>query len=112
MSAIQTALLVIAVSAVALGDIFLKETYKLGTYSKAITSSWMLLALALYLVQIALFTYLFVSGSKLFAVGIIQTALYAVIVLGASVFLFKESATLLQIAGIVLALAGVLLINL
>ena len=70
MSLMHTGLLILAVSAVAVADVFLKKTQTLGSMSKAISSPWMLIAVVLYLVQILFFTYLFVSGVKLINVGI------------------------------------------
>lgn len=107
----HTGLLILAVSAVAIADVFLKKTQTLGSMSKAISSPWMLIAVVLYLVQIFFFTYLFVSGVKLINVGIMQTVLYATIVVVSGVIFFGESMTSLQIAGIFLAVLGVIFLN-
>jgi drug/metabolite transporter (DMT)-like permease len=111
MSFIQTTLLVLAVSAVAIADIFLKKTQIEGSLLKAITSPWMLCAIVLYLFQIFFFTYLFASGAKLINIGIMQTVLYAVIILVAGIYFFEETLSSMQIAGVILALLGVLLLN-
>jgi drug/metabolite transporter (DMT)-like permease len=112
MSFIQSTLLFVSVSAVAIADIFLKETQKAGSLGRALTSPWMLCAIILYLFQIFFFTYLFVSGAKLVNIGIMQTVLYAVIILVAGVFFFEETLSGVQIAGVILALLGVILLNL
>jgi len=112
MSFIHTMLVVLAVSAVAIADIFLKKTQALGSMGKALTSPWMLGAIALYLFQIFFFTYLFMSGAKLSYIGVMQTALYAVIVLLGGILFFGESFTPLQIVGMVLALTGAVILNL
>ena len=111
MSLFQIILLIVATSAVAVADIFLKEAQSYGTMARALMSPWMAGAVVLYVAQIIIFTYLFISGTKLSSLGVIQLAFYAAIVLAASVFLFKETATPLQLAGVVLALTGVLLLN-
>lgn len=111
MSFINITLVTFAVSAVAIADVFLKKTQTLGSMSKALMSPWMLWAIILYVFQIFFFTYLFVSGAKLVHVGIMQTALYAIIILVAGVFIFGETFSTIQIAGIVLALTGVFLLN-
>lgn len=112
MSIIQTVLLFLAVSAVAIADVLLRKTHEIGSLSKAIFSPWMLGAVLLYLFQIFFFTYLFVSGVKLVHIGVLQTILYAVIVLLAGIFIFGESLTPIQIVGVVLALISVTLLNL
>jgi len=53
----------------------------------------------------------FVSGWQLSIVGSLQTVLYALLVLGASVFLFQERLTHSQMVGIVLSVTGAILIN-
>ncbi len=109
---VHTFLVVLAVSAVAIADIFLKKTQVLGSMSKAITSPWMLGAVLLYLFQILFFTYLFMSGAKLTYVGIMQTVLYALIVLLGGIFIFGETLSVIHMVGIALALVGVVLLNL
>ncbi|MHB1330675.1 MAG: hypothetical protein ACYCY6_01775 [Minisyncoccota bacterium] len=105
-------LLMLAVAAVAIADVFLKKASLGHTLSEAFKSPWMLGAIALYLFQIIFFTYVFVAGAQLTNVGILQTALYAIIVLVSGFLFFKETLTPIQVSGIVLALAGVVLINL
>ncbi len=105
-------LIVLAVMAVAFADVFLKKAALLGSMSKAIQSPWMILAVLLYLFQVVIFTDVFVHGAKLGYVGIIQTVLYAVIVLLWSFFFYHEHMSPIQIVGIIVALVGVVLINL
>jgi drug/metabolite transporter (DMT)-like permease len=109
---LQFVLIILAVAAVAIGDVFLKKASLAGNFTRAIGSPWMVLAVALYLYQILFFTYVFVAGWRLSIVGMLQTVLYALIVLGAGVLYFKESLTATQSVGMGLAFAGVLLMNL
>jgi drug/metabolite transporter (DMT)-like permease len=109
---IQTILLILAVTSVAIADAFLKQSQALGSLSKALMSPWVIAAVLLYLFQIVVFVYLFVSGARLSNIGITQTVLYALIVLIAAALFFKESFTLIQILGIILALIGVALLDL
>ena len=111
MKLLHLSLLIVAVVSVAVADVFLKRATLNTTFLKALTSPWMAGAVLLYLFQIFFFTYVFVSGGELSLVGSLQTVLYAVIVLGASVLLFNEKLTILQAAGFVLAIGGVILIN-
>ncbi len=107
------ALVTLAVSAVAIADIFLKQASSHGaSLLEAIKSPWMIGAVVLYLFQIFFFTYLFVSGAQLINIGVLQTVLYAVIVLLAGFLIFHESLSTLQIIGAALALVGVILVNL
>lgn len=101
-----------AVSSVALADVFIKKASSSGTLLSAFINPWMLLGLLLYLLQIVLFTWMFVKGWNLSMVGTMQTVLYAVIILGSSYFVFKESVTPLQIFGILLGFTGIIIANL
>ncbi len=104
-------LIILAVAAVAIGDVFLKKASLAGNFTRAMTSPWMVVAIVLYLYQIIFFTYVFVAGWRLSIVGMLQTVLYALIVLGAGILYFKESLTIGQGIGMGLAFAGVLLMN-
>jgi len=108
---LQSMLILLAVAAVAVADIFLKKATAHGNLFSAIRSPWMYLAIGLYLFQILFFTLAFAGGLKLSMMGAMQTALYGVIVLAAGAFLYKENLSPVQVAGIVMAFAGVVLIN-
>lgn len=107
----QGAVLLFAVSAVAVADVFLKKAASQVDLRSAIGSPWLYCAIGLYLVQIGLFTLAFQAGWKLSVIGALQTALYALIVLAAGVLMYQESLTRLQVFGIFLAVSGVVLIN-
>ena len=105
-------LLVLAVVAVALADVMLKKAAITGNFSRALVSPWMVAALLLYLFQVVFFTYAFTIGWPLSIVGSLQTILYALIVIGAGVLFFKESLSVAQGAGILVAFAGIYLMSL
>ncbi|MDP9249131.1 MAG: hypothetical protein M3M85_01290 [bacterium] len=71
----------------------------------------MLAVVGLYVVQILIFTYVFMKRAELGVVGVIQTALYAVIVIGSGVIFFKEEVSVQQGLGMALAILGVIIIN-
>ncbi len=104
-------LVLLAVFAVAFADVFLKEASKVGTFSLTLRSPWFWAAAGMYLFQVVAFAYLFVSKVELSAVGVIQTALYAIIVLGAGLLFYHETFSATQYVGMALALVGVFLIN-
>lgn len=104
-------LIIVAVAAVAVADVFIKKASLSGNLLEALKSPWMLGAIALYLYQIFFFTYIFVAGWQLSLVGSLQTVFYALVVLSASIFYFRETLTPAQGLGIVLAISGVFLIN-
>lgn len=104
-------LLIIAVAAVAVADVCLKRAALPGSLANALRSPWMLVAVILYLMQVVLFVVVFSNGWKLSAVGILQTALYAVITLSAGVLLFGEVLSLQQTVGVIFAFIGVLLLS-
>jgi len=108
----QGTIIILAVIAVAVADILLKKAAAQGSIFQAIRSPWMAGAIGLYLFQIGFFTYAFIAGWKLSIIGALQTALYALIVLAAGVLVYRETLSPIQVAGILLALGGVVLINL
>jgi drug/metabolite transporter (DMT)-like permease len=107
----EALVIILAVIAVAVADVMLKKAAVQGSLGQVLRSPWLLCAVCLYLLQIALFTLIFIAGWKLSIIGALQTALYALIVLAAGVFFYHESLTRLQIIGIILAISGVVLIN-
>ena len=83
-----------------------------ASFTDALKNPLMVGVLFLYLVQIAFFTYVFVNDWQLGVVGILQMVAYSVFVVMTGVFIFKESFTLTQYLGFVLAVFGAVLINL
>ena len=108
----QEFLIVVAVIAVAIADVFLKKATAHGNLLDALRSPWLFWAIGLYLLQIGFFTIAFVAGWPLSIIGILHTVLYALIVLGAGVLLYNESLTRSQIVGLLFAIGGVVLLNL
>ncbi len=111
MRILYLAILLLAASAVAVADVFLRKASTLGSMSAVIRSPLVFGAILFYLFQIAAFAYLFIKGEQLTIVAVVQTALYALITIGAGIFVFRENITLLQLVGIILALSGVVLVN-
>ena len=95
----------------AVADVLLKRAAVGGNFEQALRSPFLWSAIALYLFQIVFFLYAFVAGWKLSAIGVLQTALYALIVLAAGVLLYRETLTPGQLLGTVLAIGGVVLIT-
>lgn len=108
---LYTALIVVGVAAIAVADILLKKAAGAGSYISALKHPFMPVVVLLYLFQVAVFLFVFVKRVDLSTVGVLQTALYAVIVLGAGILFFKEEISLVKGIGIALALIGVALIN-
>ncbi|MCX6078561.1 MAG: hypothetical protein NTW32_03415 [Chloroflexi bacterium] len=103
-------LIILAVTAVAVADVLLKKAAN-SSQVNTLKSPWLYMAIGLYLLQISIFTIAFIAGWKLSIIGALQTALYALIVLLSGAILFHESLTRVQVAGILLAFGGVVLIN-
>jgi len=109
---IEISLIVVAVSAVAFADVLAKKVaFTVNNLWDAIKNPLMLAVVGLYLVQIVIFTYVFVKKAELGIVGIIQTALYAIIVIGSGILFFNEKISLQQSIGTALAIMGVIIIN-
>ncbi len=108
---VQITLMVLAVIAVAVADVFLKKAALAGGFTRAMASPWMAAAMGLYLYQIVFFTYAFLAGWQLTVIGSMQTGLYALIVLGAGLLYFEESLSIEQGIGIAMAFTGVVLMG-
>jgi drug/metabolite transporter (DMT)-like permease len=110
---LEIGLIIIAVVAVGIADVLTKKVaFNVNSFSVAIKNPLMLAVIALYLVQVLVFLYVFVKKAELGVVGIIQTALYAIIVIGSGIFFFKERVHLTQGIGMAIAILGVVLMNL
>ncbi len=103
--------IILAGFAVGVADALIKKASEQGGFVEAIKSGWMLPILLLYLAQVVFFIYVFVNRWQLGVVGIFQMAVYAITVLALGFFMFKESPSAIQLAGMALALVGVFLMN-
>jgi drug/metabolite transporter (DMT)-like permease len=108
---LQLLLIVIAVASVAIADVVIKKAAMAKSISEVFFNPWMLLGICLYLVQIILFTWMFVKGWDLSVVGILQTVFYAVIVLFAGFYIYGEKLSFTQIIGLGFAAVAVVLIS-
>ena len=104
-------LIILAVIALAVGDVFLKKAALDTSLWRALKSPWMAGAIALYLYQIVFVTYFFVVGWELSIVGTLQAAFYGLIVVLAGIFYFEETLAPVQVVGVILAFSGVVLIS-
>jgi multidrug transporter EmrE-like cation transporter len=107
----QALIIILAGIAVAIADGMIKKTAIGASYTDALKNPLMIGVVLLYLVQIAFFTYVFVNGWQLGVAGVLQMVAYSVFVILTGVFVFKESFTVTQYLGFVLAVSGVILIN-
>lgn len=100
-----------AVMAVAVADIFLKRASATGSFSRAISSPWMIGAIALYIFQIGIFTWAFVNKWPLTIIGNLQTVFYALIIILGGLIIFHEHLKAVQWVGVTLAIVAVVLLN-
>jgi multidrug transporter EmrE-like cation transporter len=107
----QAIIVLLAGIAVAIADGMIKKTAIGVSFADALKNPLMIGVVFLYLVQIAFFTYVFVNGWQLGVVGVLQMVAYSVFIILTGVFVFKESFTVTQYFGFVLAVSGVILIN-
>jgi drug/metabolite transporter (DMT)-like permease len=108
---IHLILLGLAMVAVAVADVFLKRATADGDLNATLRSPWLIGAVALYLFQIGVFMFAFLDGWKLSLIGTLQIALYAFVVVAASVLLFRETLSTRQVIGLGLALGGAILVS-
>ncbi|MDB5264577.1 MAG: hypothetical protein JWN64_148 [Parcubacteria group bacterium] len=108
---LQLILIVLSGLIIAVADTIIKKSSAGISLVQALTNPWMLLAYLFYAVQIVFTVIVFMHHKELgiYANSFIVVYSLATIVLG--IFIFKEYLSLLQVAGIVLALIGVVLMN-
>lgn len=106
------ALILVAGTSVAVADSLIKKAAHADDFWGALRSPVTVVAVALYLLQILLFTYVFVKKWNLGVVGIMQMVIYAAIVVFVGITFFQERITRTQGAGMALALIGAVLMNL
>lgn len=95
---------------ITVADALIKRIAIAGSFWGAVTDPLMLVICALYFVQILLGIYIFRAG-ELAVYANLFIAFYSVLMIGFGVFFFSEHLTMLQVAGIALALIGAMLIN-
>ncbi|MDO8625558.1 MAG: hypothetical protein Q7R47_05725 [Candidatus Diapherotrites archaeon] len=108
----QLGAIILAGLAVAIADALIKKTAQAGDFWAAFRNPLMIGIVVLYLVQVAFFVYVFSKGWNLGIVGNIQMVFYSIGVVSIGLLVFGEELTLVHGIGIVLALVGVLLMNL
>ncbi len=106
-------ILIGSVLAISIADVFIKKAgVTASSFGAMFRSPWFLAAGLLYIIQVVGFGYLLFSGARLSWIGIVQTILYAFVVIGSGVLLFHESISLVQAIGIGFAITGLILLNL
>ncbi len=108
-----TLFIMIAITSVALADVLIKKmSINASTFSSALRNPLLIVVIFLYIVQILIFLYVFLYKAELGIVGMIATPLYALIVVGSGILFFGESLSLVNVSGMILALVGVVLLEL
>ena len=96
---------------IAMADSLIKKISLGSTLSAVATNPWMILICVLYFVQIMIAAYVFINRGELAVYANLFIIFYSILMVLSGVLLFRESLSLLQIAGIVLALLGAVLLN-
>jgi len=109
---VQLGIVVLAGISVAVADTLIKRAAVSSlSLSAALAHPLVLLALALYGLQILLCAYVFVQHWDLSTVGLAQMVVYAATVIVGGLLLFQERLTLAHGVGLALALIAALLMN-
>ncbi len=106
-----TQIAVIGAAVIAVADVCLKHAARQRSLANAVRSPWAWAAVALDLIQVALFAIVFVHGWKLSIVGVIQTTLDIGVTVGAGVLLFNEASSFKQVLGLAYAVISVVFLT-
>ena len=105
-------LIIVAAVSVAIADSLIKAaTTHTRHVTEVLTNPLMLLAILLYLLQILIFSYIFVKKWELGIVGSMQMILYGSFVIAVGVVFFQEKIGFVHGIGLILALISVVLMN-
>jgi drug/metabolite transporter (DMT)-like permease len=109
---VQIGLVALAGACVAVADTLIKRVAATSaSFSAALSHPMMLLAVALYLLQILLVAYVFVMHWDFSTVGFSQMVVYGATVVFVGTIIFQERLTLAHWLGLALALAAALLMS-
>ena len=104
--------IILAGVSVGVADALIKKVALTGSFWSAFKNPLMVFILLLYVAQIAFFVYVFRYQWELGIVGNLQIVFYSLTVILSGLLIFGEKISLVQGAGIGLALIGVILMNL
>ncbi|MDB5189076.1 MAG: hypothetical protein JWL82_33 [Parcubacteria group bacterium] len=110
-AAIQLFLIVLSGLTIALADTIIKKISSGRTFVDAFFNPWMLLVYILYFVQILFAIWVFMYQKELGIYSNIFIVFYSILSIGFGILIFREHLSLLQYAGIGLALVGILMMN-
>ena len=106
-------LIIIGALGVGVADVLMKKAATdSGSLSGALKNPLVLIIITFYALQIVIYTYVLVKKYELGILGILQSLVYTLIVVGGGVIFFKEQFSLLQKIGMAFAVAGIILLNL
>jgi hypothetical protein len=109
---VQAGLVAVAGAAVAVADSLIKRAAGNSTsFSAALSSPTMILAVALYVMQIALIAFVFVQHWDFTLVTFAQMMVYGVTVVLVGTIIFQERITPAHWLGLILALAGAIIMS-
>lgn len=112
MRPIDFPVLFLGLVAVSFADVLAKKiSHGQDSVWGAVQNPLFLAILAMYMIQILVFLYVFVRKAELGIVGIAQTVIYAIIVVGSGVLFFHEGLSFPKVIGTILAIGGVVLMN-
>lgn len=96
---------------VAVADAIIKKISGQSTIWQALQNPWIALVAALYILQIALLLYVYAKGGLLGIVGSLQLILVTILVVGIGAVAYGERLSGVQLAGIIVGLAGAVMMN-
>jgi|SRR6185312_3466932 len=96
---------------IAIADALIKQTSISGKFIASALTPWMVLVCLLYFVQILMAVYIFVHKGDLAIYSNVFIVFYSILMVFLGIEYFGEQLTLVQALGVLLALAGAVLLN-
>ena len=104
-------LMVISALLIVIADTLIKKVSTLGALPHLLLSPLMLVAYALYFIQIVIAAYIFIHGGELAIYTNLYIIFYSIMGVLSGVLIFSEHLSLIQGIGIIFALTGAVLLN-
>jgi len=111
LSYFQIFLVFLSALTIIVADAIIKKVSAAHTFAAAFQNPWMLVAYALYFIQILLAIYIFIYKGEIALYSNLYVIFYGVFGVIAGIILFQESISMIQLVGVVLGLIGAVLMN-
>ena len=111
LNAIQIFLIFLSALTVIVADAVIKKVSAGEKFLEILVDPWMILVYALYFIQILFAVYIFIHEGEIAIYSNLYNIFYGILGVLIGILFFKEGLSFVQMVGVVLGLAGTVLMN-